>query len=172
MHRDRSDFCQKFARADLGCTHPLLGAECGVRGAGSHGERWTDTPVLVRLYWCVNEGLAGMLDHVTTPFQEFRTFAQRFAPPPAAIRVTGRPRIVGARKLEGRSAPAQQDPIPRQGAITGIGNAAGKTAHIDRPRDTLELEPIPVTEPVGGDRQGPQDQQQGHNEQVKHDRLR
>ena len=142
MHRDRSDFCQKLARADLGCTHPLLSAECGVRGAGSHGERWTDTPVLVRLYWCVNERLADVFDHDTAALQELRWLSVRFTPPPATVRVTGWPCIVGAGKLQRRPSPAQQDSISRQGAFAGVWNAAGKSARVHRSSDAFKAEPV------------------------------
>ena len=171
MHGDGSKLNQNLARADLGGTHPLFGTECGVRGAGSHGKRWTDTPVLVRLYWCVNERLAGMFDHDTAALQELRRLSDRFAPPPTAIRVAGWTSIVGAGKLQRRPTPAQQDSVTGHCAFAGVGNAASQSAHIHRPRDAFEAKPIPVAQPVSGDRQSPQSQHQSHSKQTKHDRL-
>lgn len=172
MHRDRRKLSQNLARLNLGGTHPLLGTECGVRGTGSHEEHWTDTPVLVRLYWCVNEWLTGVFDHDAAALQKLRRLSNRFAPPPAAVRVAGGPCIVGAWELQGCSTPAQQNPIPWQGACAGVGNATGQSACVHRPRDAFKAESIPVAQPISRHRQRPQGQQQGHSKQVKHDRLR
>ena len=95
-----------------------------------------------------------MVNHCAATFKKFRFRSVNHTPPPTAIGVTGCSSIVGARKLQDKIPPAQQNTVPGEGSRSGIGNAIRQTGDINSSPGDFDAESIPVTHPIGPQRLG------------------